>query len=69
MDVNSQFQAPDRITSRQKLSVPINRGGCGLRQAPTHTKCIIVWTIHEIFGPYHLADLDVDGKLILKCVV
>jgi len=25
-----------------------------------------VQTIYEIFGPYHLADLDADGKLILK---
>jgi len=71
MDVNGQFQTPDRITSRENLSVHINRGDCGLRQTPhqTHTKCIIVQTIYEIFGPYHLADLDADGKLILKCVI
>jgi len=69
MDVNGQFQAPDRITSREKPSVPINRGGCDPRQTPTHSKCIIVQTIYEIFRPYHLVDLDVDGKLLLKCVV
>ena len=69
MDVNGQFQFPDRVASRGKPSLPINRGGCGLRQTPTHTKCIIVQTIYEIFRPYHLVDLDVDEKLILKCVV
>jgi hypothetical protein len=69
MDMNGQFQAPDRITPTEKPSVPTNRGGCGLRQTPTQTKCIIVQTIYDILGPYHLADLDVDGKPILKCVV
>jgi len=42
MDVSDQLQTPDRITPRENPSVPINRGGCGLRQTPTQTKCIIV---------------------------
>ena len=69
MDVSDKLQGPDRITSREKPSVPVNRGDCGLWQTPTHKKCIIVQTTYKIFGPYPLADLDVDGTLILKCVV
>ena len=62
------FRLPTVLPTRKNFWYPLTEVAA-LRQTPTHTKCIIVETIYEIFGPYPLADLDVDGKPILKCVV